>query len=1317
VPGWVPDFEVDGEEGHGVNDGLHEDDMYGGVSKNLKDVEGESDREEVPKTNFEEVLNKKRDGKNIDDKHEDSLKYPPGFTANEEGDVPVEKVDNWSDENRVNDGQKDRVCVGQHVHERVEVSNDTHESTCFRHFKKSEVPRKGGSILELIDDLVNVGRTMEYDMTGCRAQMAKKDWVKELCISYKANFLSLQETKMEKIDLWCIKRCWGNFTFDYVYSESVGDFNEVRDISERFGSIFNKHGAEEFNSFIVNAGLVKVPLGGYSFTWCHKSAKKMSKLDRFLISDNLMCSCPSISSTSLDRFLSDHRPIIMRDAHYDYGPFLSDHRPIIMREAHYDYGPIPFKFFHYWFELDGFDKLVEQTWLEANVNDQNSYSKFMNKLKYLKEKIRIWTRLHKESLNSRKSILKAELADLDGVNDKGEGSDADGHRRREVVRLIQEVKKVDDMEVAQKAKIKWSIEGDENSKYYHGVLNKKRGRLTIRGVLVDGIWMESPHLVKHEFFEHFKNRFEKPNKSRILLDKDFVKRISLEQNDDLEREVSNEDIKRAVWDCGIDKAPGPDGFTFGFYRWYWDIIGNDVVDVVKCLIGSLYKVIAKVLANRLVTVLDDIVDEIQSAFVDFEKAYDSVRWDFIDDILRRFGFKENWCASKYGIYSCAFFNGADVNSKKPSWVRWKNVLAAKDVGGLGLVVKALHGEDEKIGKKVQPRYPSTWLNIINEIKSLKLHGIDLVSFITLKLGNGANTSFWDVAWCRDIAFKKLVPRLYALESMKNIEVASKLSHGGKKVFDVGFFWPLIYRDAHKMIKNCDICQRQGKISQKDEMPQNSIQVCEIFDIWGIDFMGPFPSSKGNKYILVAVDYLSKWVEAKALPTNDARVVVKFLKSLFSRFGTPRVIISDRRTHFCNDQFTRVMIKYGVTHRLATAYHPQTSGQVEAFRTAYKTPIGCTPYKLVYGKSCHLPIELEHRAYWALKHVNFNLKTAGDHWKLQINELSELRDQAYKNSVIYKERIKKLHDSKIKNRIFNVDDQVLLFNSHLNIFSGKLKTRTPRAIKSDRGTHFCNDKFAKVMSKYGVTHRLATAYHPQTSGQVEVSNRGLKCILERTNGNIKKSLGRDSKGRIIILPPVSFEEHVTVQRETKARTLLLQSLLEDHIADFHHLDDAREIWLAVKARFETQETFGSKSNTYSLTTSDTNDFVSCDNSDKSSSSETYDFTSCVSSPKTNDSSSTVDVKILPKSDVKDPSPTNGFPSCSFKENDYDVHDTVDNFPSVVSKPSPFPAGRSVPTGWTNHAARPCFRPTNLYFDNASCPGIYDHMSMNEGRWGS
>nr|GEY10861.1 reverse transcriptase domain-containing protein [Tanacetum cinerariifolium] len=298
---------------------------------------------------------------------------------------------------------------------------------------------------------------------------------------------------------------------------------------------------------------------------------------------------------------------------------------------------------------------------------------------------------------------------------------------------------------------------------------------------------------------------------------------------------------------------------------------------------------------------------------------------------------------------------------------------------------------------------------------------------------------------KDVLENNDINENFPLETLGPTEGHHGANFTAKKVFDADFFWHTIYRDAHDLVTRCDACQ------------------C-------IDFMGPFPSSRGNKYILVAVDYLSKWVEAKALATNDARLVVKILKSLFARFGTPRAIISDHDTYFCNEKFAKAMLKYGVTHCLSTAYHLQTSRQVEvlnlglkrilertvgencalwskkledafvAFNTAYKTPIGCTPYKLVYGKNFDLSIELEHKAYWALKYANFDLKTVSDHRKLQLNELNKLRDQTYENSLIYKEKTKKLHDSKIKNCIFNVGDRVLLFNSRLKIFLRKLKTR-------------------------------------------------------------------------------------------------------------------------------------------------------------------------------------------------------------------------------------------------------------------------------------
>ncbi|GJR03795.1 putative nucleotidyltransferase, ribonuclease H [Tanacetum coccineum] len=257
----------------------------------------------------------------------------------------------------------------------------------------------------------------------------------------------------------------------------------------------------------------------------------------------------------------------------------------------------------------------------------------------------------------------------------------------------------------------------------------------------------------------------------------------------------------------------------------------------------------------------------------------------------------------------------------------------------------------------------------------------------------------------------------------------------KKVLDLGFYWPTIIKEAHTLVCLCETCQKTGNISKRDEMPLNNIQVCKNFDIWGIDFMGPFPKSYKFEYILVVVDYVSKWAEAQTLPTNDARVVITFLKRLFCRFGMLKALISDRGTHFCNKIMEKTMKRYGVNHRFSTSYHPQTSGQVEntnralkrilektvkdnpaiwsrklddalwAFRTAYKTPTGTTPYKLIYEKNCHLPFEIEHRAYWALKNCNLDLIAASEKRMFQLHELDELRYQTYENSRLYKERTK------------------------------------------------------------------------------------------------------------------------------------------------------------------------------------------------------------------------------------------------------------------------------------------------------------------------
>ncbi|RVW59031.1 Retrovirus-related Pol polyprotein from transposon 17.6 [Vitis vinifera] len=271
-----------------------------------------------------------------------------------------------------------------------------------------------------------------------------------------------------------------------------------------------------------------------------------------------------------------------------------------------------------------------------------------------------------------------------------------------------------------------------------------------------------------------------------------------------------------------------------------------------------------------------------------------------------------------------------------------------------------------------------------------------------------------------------------------------------KVLQSGFTWPSLFKDAHIMCRSCDRCQRLGKLTKRNQMPMNPILIVELFDVWGIDFMGPFPMSFGNSYILVGVDYVSKWVEAIPCKQNDHRVVLKFLKEEhFLEIGIRwlHLIILFGQVELANREIKNILMK--VVNSSRKDWSIRLHDSLWAYRTAYKTILGMSPIVLSMAKH-HLPVEVEYKAWWAIKKLNMDLIRAGEKRYLDLNEMEELRNDAYINSKVAKQRMKKWHDQLISNKEFQKGQRVLLYDTRLHIFPGSSSGRNAKKLKKKIG---------------------------------------------------------------------------------------------------------------------------------------------------------------------------------------------------------------------------------------------------------------------------
>ncbi|XP_071712309.1 uncharacterized protein [Rutidosis leptorrhynchoides] len=321
-----------------------------------------------------------------------------------------------------------------------------------------------------------------------------------------------------------------------------GDFNEVRDKDERFNCEFIEARAKRLNDFISCNNLLEIPLGGRMFTRVSDDGVKFSKLDRFLASEKFCHYWKSVSATALDKKHSDHCPIMLTNEEKNFGPK-------------------SFKIFDVWLDEDDIDQVIVEAWKEpvANINRKDCI--FRNKLEVVKDMLRSWSNRKFGQIEGEIETFK-ELAN--SLELKTEGVILDDNEEKlwkESRKMWFEKETIKSKMLQQKARVHWILDGDENTKYFHSILKRKNTTNNIRGLDVDGVWIDCPNDIKDAVFRHFKQIFTKRTMESPSLEELRYPTLNSDNAAMLEMRFSEKEIHDAIMECGSTKAPGPDGFN------------------------------------------------------------------------------------------------------------------------------------------------------------------------------------------------------------------------------------------------------------------------------------------------------------------------------------------------------------------------------------------------------------------------------------------------------------------------------------------------------------------------------------------------------------------------------------------------------------------------------------------------------------------------------------------------------------------------------------------------------------------------------------